>query len=285
MKLEAFRVQNFRSVEDSGWLSTEDVTALIGTNESGKTNLLMPLWKLKPAKRGEIDPTADYPRRRFNEIRGMEPKPVFISAQFALDDELGEEIAGLAEVQPEDVATVVVHRRFDGKYEVEFPEANLQRSLRRADLQALLSQAREELEALAPSKQEEPMKDEILAVLDAVVTDVTGLPDPVTVEHIRGVATELKEVDLSKAVKASEIRPRFERLIADLDRRVEVLTQPAPEDVEGITELVNWWSRVCRRSCTTRTTATWTRRSTSPTSSRTCDARTWAPRRRPRPER
>ena len=61
MKLTRFRVNNFRSVSDSGWLEADDVTALIGVNESGKTNLLLPLWKLKPAQDGEIQPTSDYP--------------------------------------------------------------------------------------------------------------------------------------------------------------------------------------------------------------------------------
>ena len=62
MKLARFRVTNFRSVEDSGWVDVDDVTALIGVNESGKTNLLLPLWKLKPACDGEIQPTSDYPK-------------------------------------------------------------------------------------------------------------------------------------------------------------------------------------------------------------------------------
>ena len=54
MKLTRFRVTNFRSVKDSGWVDVDDVTALIGVNESGKTNLLLPLWKLNPALDGEI---------------------------------------------------------------------------------------------------------------------------------------------------------------------------------------------------------------------------------------
>ena len=48
-----------------------DVDALIGTNEAGKTNVLTPLWKLNPAKDGEIDPIHDYPRKRYNVIREM----------------------------------------------------------------------------------------------------------------------------------------------------------------------------------------------------------------------
>ncbi len=48
MKLVKYQVTNFRSVEDSGWIDVSDVTALIGENEAGKTNLLLPLWKLNP---------------------------------------------------------------------------------------------------------------------------------------------------------------------------------------------------------------------------------------------
>jgi hypothetical protein len=33
----------------------------IGVNESGKTNLLLPLWKLNPAHEGEIRPMSDCP--------------------------------------------------------------------------------------------------------------------------------------------------------------------------------------------------------------------------------
>ena len=69
MRLLRYRVTNFRSVEDSGWIDADDVTALIGVNESGKSNLLLPLWKLKPAREGEIRPTSDYPKTMFAEIR------------------------------------------------------------------------------------------------------------------------------------------------------------------------------------------------------------------------
>ncbi len=42
MKLAAFRIQNFRSIIDSGWtrLAPDNITALIGQNESGKTTIL-----------------------------------------------------------------------------------------------------------------------------------------------------------------------------------------------------------------------------------------------------
>lgn len=78
MKLLQFRVTNFRSVSDSGWIEADNVAALIGVNESGKTNLLLPLWKLNPARDGEIQPTSDYPKTMFGEIRAAPDKHYFI---------------------------------------------------------------------------------------------------------------------------------------------------------------------------------------------------------------
>ena len=42
MRLVAFRIQNFRSIVDTGWhqLAHDNITSLIGQNESGKTSIL-----------------------------------------------------------------------------------------------------------------------------------------------------------------------------------------------------------------------------------------------------
>ena len=42
MRLSAFRIQNFRSIIDSNWhnFSPDNITCLIGQNESGKTSIL-----------------------------------------------------------------------------------------------------------------------------------------------------------------------------------------------------------------------------------------------------
>lgn len=46
MRLSEFRIKNFRSIVDSGWkkLSSDNITALIGQNESGKTSVLEGLY-------------------------------------------------------------------------------------------------------------------------------------------------------------------------------------------------------------------------------------------------
>lgn len=65
MWLKTVRVQNFRSIEDSGEFSIEPVTCLVGKNESGKTALLQALYKLNPAVSSDMafDPVEEYPRR------------------------------------------------------------------------------------------------------------------------------------------------------------------------------------------------------------------------------
>src|SRR4051812_8603506 len=106
MQLTAFKVTNFRSVKDSGWIDASEITALIGTNESGKTNLLLPLWKLNPAKEGEIKLLADAPRKDYNAYRVMETKPVFIRARFTLAEALAANVAALTSKTAAEVKVV-----------------------------------------------------------------------------------------------------------------------------------------------------------------------------------
>ena len=80
-----FRVQNFRSFIDSGWIKCQDVTAIAGTNEAGKSNLLKALWKLKPAFRADNKIVrGDLPFDKFNAIMDSEKMPEFITARFKL---------------------------------------------------------------------------------------------------------------------------------------------------------------------------------------------------------
>ena len=51
MKLINFRVRNFRSINDSGVIRMDEKIALVGRNESGKSNLLLALGKPKPGRR------------------------------------------------------------------------------------------------------------------------------------------------------------------------------------------------------------------------------------------
>lgn len=115
MKLRKFKVTNFRSVTDSGWIEASDVTALIGENEAGKTNLLLPLWKFNPSGNGEISLLDDMPRSRYAEMRKNPQDYDFIECIFELsnDERLIAERFGADKSKTE---TLRVVRDFKGRY-------------------------------------------------------------------------------------------------------------------------------------------------------------------------
>lgn len=71
MRLKRARVTKFRSIDDSTWVDAEDVLALVGKNESGKTTFLQALEKLNPAEtgRGDFNPVKDFPRREYSKYK------------------------------------------------------------------------------------------------------------------------------------------------------------------------------------------------------------------------
>lgn len=88
MKLIKVRVQNYRSVEDSGEFEIGDLTCLVGKNEAGKTALLSAMRGLKPSQPFEFDEVIDYPRRfstRFDE-RHPDGKAEVIRTWWRLED-------------------------------------------------------------------------------------------------------------------------------------------------------------------------------------------------------
>jgi energy-coupling factor transporter ATP-binding protein EcfA2 len=48
MKLTWFKVTNYRNVWDSGWVDINDITAFVGQNEAGKSNLFEALYRINP---------------------------------------------------------------------------------------------------------------------------------------------------------------------------------------------------------------------------------------------
>ncbi|KQQ85627.1 AAA family ATPase [Aureimonas sp. Leaf324] len=119
MKLLRYRVTNFRSVDDSGWIDVSDVTALIGENEAGKTNLLLPLWKLNPSGNGKISLLDDMPRARYAEMRSAPEKHDFIDCIFELSDR-ERDICERWGADRTKTGTIRVVRDFAGRYGIWF---------------------------------------------------------------------------------------------------------------------------------------------------------------------
>lgn len=88
MKLTRARVTDYRSIDDSGWVDIDEVTCLVGKNESGKTTFLSALKRLNhvDVASGDFD-LKDYPRKGYVQYRRIHKKTpaVVVRAEFRLD--------------------------------------------------------------------------------------------------------------------------------------------------------------------------------------------------------
>jgi hypothetical protein len=92
LELKSDRIENYRSIDESGIVPIEEITCLVGKNESGKTAFLQALHLLNPLNpiRGKtrFDDVMDFPSRRFSayrRVRDESPANV-VTAIFELSD-------------------------------------------------------------------------------------------------------------------------------------------------------------------------------------------------------
>jgi predicted ATPase len=90
MKLLRARVQNYKSIDDSGWVDIDQVTCLVGKNESGKTACVQALCKLSPVagQPSKFDYELEYPRKRLQPYKRVhdDDPAVVVEAEFELTD-------------------------------------------------------------------------------------------------------------------------------------------------------------------------------------------------------
>lgn len=122
MRLIRFRVQNYKSVNDSGWVNVDTaVTALVGKNESGKSALLRALYKLNPVASDPFNPVREFPRGRYT-YEFKQQDWVVISAEFAIPTLVQEEIAAAVgdDWRP---ATLILSQKYSNTRSYEFAPA------------------------------------------------------------------------------------------------------------------------------------------------------------------
>ena len=123
MKLKKFKVTNFRSVSDSGWIDCDDVASLVGINEAGKSNIILALWKLNPAREGEIDPLHDMPNKEYTNWRNRKDEIDFISAVFELDTQQKKTFKSRF---GKDIDSVSITRYYDEESVIEYYNGNVE---------------------------------------------------------------------------------------------------------------------------------------------------------------
>ncbi len=233
MKLLRYRVTNFRSVVDSDWVELDRVTALIGVNESGKTNLLLPLWKLNPASEGGISPTSDYPKANYAAIREDPAAYVFIRAEFDITDSASM-LSRLASVPESQFDKVIVGRSFDGSYSLEFPSFDEAPQADRAAVAALLSSAESEIGAMAALSKEGSLKEEVLSLL----RNSSAGDSPLLAKDMDSLVQNVSSIIPESPAPTSSIAPRLQRLTEDLDRVAKPLRVKNPAENSEVLDLI-----------------------------------------------
>jgi len=150
MELTSFKIQNFRSITDSGNVELSHITALLGRNESGKSNLLLGLQTLNPPDGlKELYPTKDFPRHR--KLSECSNKTEVVSSLWQLT---ADEQTELEEIFPRahGVSQVKIGRNYEairwvgfhGLPELEFDKKTIQNKI--VKITASVKAASEKLE-------------------------------------------------------------------------------------------------------------------------------------------
>lgn len=235
LQIKRMKVTNFRSVADSGWIDIDHVTAFIGVNESGKTNLLLPLWKFNPARDGDLHPTSDYPKRIFGDVRANPSAYRFITVEFDTGTS-AERIAALTGARAESVATVQVSRTYDGEYIVEFPDGRAERSVSAEEVRSMLVELSDDLRDINALKSEEAQKT---AYADHLRKAIASLPDG----SLDSLALDVVHRELSGAVpddapKTSVMTPRVNQTLEKLETMRELISREELGDRPEVRELI-----------------------------------------------
>lgn len=236
MKLKQFRVTNFRSIIDSGWIDCEDVTSLVGINEAGKSNVILALWKLKPVRDGEIDPLHDMPTKEYTSWRSIPEKIPFISADFDLDDTLIDQVVKLCQCERASATTVRIRRKYDGKYTVSFPSFKIPSGINSECIESIINTASANLAKLnEKTKAEAGIKSTLQRCYDSIRTYVQS-KNLLTLSDQKAIST-LYPSELTRSA-TSEIYPSFVATQDSISKAFDTLVAINPSDSEDVRKLM-----------------------------------------------
>lgn len=172
MLLKSFQVQRYKNVRNSGEVRIrDDVTCLVGKNESGKSAMLQALYRLNPHPTGH--PTSfvglrDYPRRNYGQDRKRVPSTRPITATFELDEEDVRAVEGAHGERVLASRVVTVARTYENELDwtVELDERRLvELALETAGLETSIAQGVETRDVLLAKLRSMNRSDEEVARL------------------------------------------------------------------------------------------------------------------------
>lgn len=232
MRLIKARVQNYRSIIDSGEFEIENLkTILVGPNEAGKTVLLKALQQLnKPEDVQGFEVLRDYPRSKFNDIDTgkVDPKNVtVVTGYFELEDsdksEIPEEFRGCKYKFYKNIDNSAGYALVDAPNQIVFNDikSDLSRIIAYLDKQYLIENPEEETKK--PSNLLKPISE--------IFHDSTVL----STENCKSLKTflegsyalieegnEKEEVRYEKLIEQIDLNSKREKALATLRNRMPV---------------------------------------------------------------
>ena len=233
-----FRVKDFKSVQDSGVIKCENITNLIGVNEAGKSNLLLALWKLNPARNGEIIFTSDMPVEKLAEYRTNPEKYYFIEAEFEIiKNDLIENLSNKFGIGKENFANVLVSRNYAGEYIVKFPKLEETGITVKNILSNCINDFKKQVNPLSNAgKGEEGFKESLMQKLDDLLSRIDADNDISTNEYLK-IKTEVVQIEKS-SMATSLINPQIEKFVEKISMLEELVDFFNGEEKSNIRDLV-----------------------------------------------
>jgi energy-coupling factor transporter ATP-binding protein EcfA2 len=222
VKLEAFRVQHYKRIEDTGWITCRELTVLVGKNEAGKSAVLKGLSKIKPSDGEDYDGLREFPRHRYTSEFDLRDWPV-ASVRLRLDD---DDRAELEDIAPElaGATTAKVTRYYSGRRTVGFDLSPERMAVTKAVAMDVAEEARKHLaEAIAPDGRGEELRV-IKEQADAAIQQrVSELPEDgeVTVDQAEALVGTVTQF-INEVWHKDCLGPAAESL-----RQIRELSRPA----------------------------------------------------------
>ena len=189
MRLEQFRIQNFKKIRDTGWIECENLLAFVGKNEAGKSALLRALSKLKPTDGEKYDGLREFPHGRYTDEFTKQDWPV-ASGIFSLDDDERAELEDICPLLSE-TQTVQVTRYYSDQLTVGFVPQPEPTTVTSREWTKLLGKSTAEVEeSVAPDGQGDawaPKRQAILDYLNAQLSQAKATKEEPTETNIRDV--------------------------------------------------------------------------------------------------
>ena len=192
MRMKEFRIQNYKKIEDSGWIPTGKLTAFVGKNESGKSALFRALSKLNPSDREKYNGLKEFPRSKYTSDFKKEDWPV-ASVKFELEEEDTRDLSNYVKEQK----ILILTKTYAGQFQYDFePGLRSTKILVRDYLQSIQSWYDIIKNTTAPDGKGdifEPIKNSLLSdlqqQLDSLRTQDSDAVDSSIIDSVHDVLT------------------------------------------------------------------------------------------------